>query len=97
MTGLIRLKSARLSAVAMQVGAVGVEPGLGAADIGINACNDPPESARMIHLDQVGNLVRGEIVEHEGRSHDQPPRERQNAARRARAPPAALIAHRYAP
>src|SRR6185369_9969250 len=97
MTGLIRLKSARLSAVAMQVGAVGVEPGLGAADIRIDARNDPPEPARMIHLDQMRDLVRGEIVEHEGRSHDQPPRERQNAARGTRAPSAALIAHRYAP
>src|SRR4029077_10427973 len=97
MTGLIRLKSARLSAVAMQVGALRDEPALGTADIGIDACNDPPEPARMIHLDQMRNLVRGEIIEHEGRSHYEPPRERQNTARGARAPPAALIAHRNEP
>src|SRR5262245_66198305 len=51
----------------------------------------------MIHLDKMSNLVRGEIVEHEGRSHDQPPGERQDTGRGARAPTAALIAHRHAP
>src|SRR5215813_4041101 len=95
--GVRRYRLLRLRAVAMQVGAVRIEPGLGAADVGVDARDQPPEPARMVHLDKMGNLVRGEIVEHEGRSEDQPPGERQHPGRGARAPAAALIAHRYAP
>ena len=30
---------------------------------------------RMIHVDEMGDLVRGEIIEHVARRHDQPPGE----------------------
>ena len=69
----LRCQSVRLGAVAVQVGAVRVEPRLGAAEIGINARDQTPEPARMIHLDEMSNLVRGEIIEHERRSQNQPP------------------------
>ena len=69
----MRCQSARLGAVAVQVGAVCVEPRLGASGIGINARDQAPEPARMIHLDEMSNLVRGEIIEHERRSQNQPP------------------------
>src|SRR4051794_20698471 len=42
------------------------------------------------------HLVGSEIVEHERRRHDQPPRERQHAGVRAGAPAARLVAHRNA-
>src|SRR5260370_27191994 len=66
-----------LNAVAMQVVAVGIEPGLGALDMIADPVDHPPEPRRMIHLDEMRDLVRGEIVQHVGRREDQPPRERQ--------------------
>ena len=76
---------------------MGVEPGLGAADIRIDALDDPPEPARMVHLDQMRDLVRGEIVEHEGRRQDQPPRDKTRRRSRSTSPSGSLIAHRDAP
>ncbi len=57
----------------------------------------PPEPRRVVHLLKVRNLVGGEVVEHERRRQDQPPRERENARGRAGAPAACLIAHADAP
>ena len=66
-----------LDAVAMQVVAVGVEPGLGALDMTADPADHPPEPRRMVHLDEMRHLMGGEIVEHIRRRQDQPPRERQ--------------------
>src|SRR5450756_509341 len=71
--------------IAMQIGAVGVEPGLGARDVRADALDHAPEPARVVHFDKMRDLVRREIVEHEGRREDQSPRIRQYAGGRARA------------
>src|SRR5712671_4055145 len=42
-----------LQAVAMQVRAVGVEPGLGALGVGADPEDRAPEARRMIHLDEM--------------------------------------------
>src|SRR5450759_5459708 len=60
--------------IAMQIGAVGVEPGLGARDVRADALDHAPEPARVVHFDKMRDLVRREIVEHEGRREDQSPR-----------------------
>ena len=62
-----------LNAVAMQVVAVGVEPGLGALDMIADPRNDPPEPGRMVHFDEMRDLMGGEIVQHVRRREDQPP------------------------
>src|SRR6202007_1491053 len=80
--------------IAMQVVAVGIEPGLGALDMAADPGDHPPESRRMIHLDQMRHLMGGEIVHHIGRREDQPPRERQRARRGAGPPAARLVADR---
>src|ERR1019366_916461 len=51
--------------IAMQIGAVGVEPGLGARDVRADALDHAPEPARVVHFDKMRDLVRREIVEHE--------------------------------
>src|SRR5262249_3513399 len=64
-------------AVAVEIGAVGVEPGFGALRVGIEARHEPPEARRVVEFDQMRDLVRGEIIEHERGRQDQPPGERQ--------------------
>src|SRR6266446_2304722 len=56
-----------LDAVTMQIVAVRIEPPLGALDRGTDFRDHAPESRRMVHLDQMRDLVGGEIVQHEGR------------------------------
>src|ERR1700724_3738975 len=85
-----------LYAVAMQVVAVGVEPGLGALDVTADPADHSPEPRRMIHFDEMGHLMAGEIIQHIRRREDQPPRERQRPRGGARAPAARLIADRQA-
>src|SRR5712692_3902844 len=80
-------------AISVQVGAVDVEPDFGALDVGVEALHQPPEPRRVIELDEMGNLVRGEVIEHEWRRENEPPGERQYAGIRARAPAARLVAH----
>ena len=53
-----------LDAVAMQIVAVGIEPGLGALDMTADPADHPPEPRRMIHLDEMRHLMGGEIVQH---------------------------------
>jgi hypothetical protein len=43
----------------MQIGAVGIEPRFRAAQIRADSLNQPPESARVSHFDQVRDFVRG--------------------------------------
>ena len=83
-------------AEAVQVGAVDVEPRLGAVGVRADAVHQPPEPRRVVHLDQMRHLVDGEIVQHERRREDEPPGIRQHAGGRARAPAARLVAHRDA-
>jgi hypothetical protein len=47
----------------------------------------------VIHVGEMGDLMRGEIVEHERRREDETPGEGQRAARGAGAPASGLIAH----
>jgi len=66
-------------AVAMQIRAVDVEPYLGPAHVGAHALHQLPELLRVVHLDEVRDLVGGEIVEHETRREHETPRERQHS------------------
>src|SRR5262249_25846112 len=52
-----------------------------------------PKSRPMIHVTEMRDLMRSEIVEHKrGREHEAP-REGERAARRARSPARGLVAH----
>ena len=57
----------------MQLGTMRGEPGFGSGRLRANALDQPPEGMAVVHLDQMRDLVRGEIVEHEGWRQDQPP------------------------
>src|SRR5713226_10609271 len=85
-----------LQSIAVQLGAVGVEPHLGAVGRRTEREQHAPEARRVIHLEELRDLVRGEIVEHVRRREDEAPGEGQHAGRRARAPAARLIADRDA-
>ena len=63
--------------VAMQDGAMGVEPRLGAVVIRAKPLHQPPEPRRVVHLDQMRHFVGGEVFEHVARRQDEPPGERQ--------------------
>ena len=79
-------------AEAVQVGAVDLQPRLGALGLGKQPARQLPEHRRMVHVHDMRDLVRGEIVEHIGRREDQPPGEIETAGRRARAPAARGVA-----
>src|SRR3954449_13303009 len=81
----------------VQLAAVALEPALGLLGALAQAVDDAPEAVRVIHLLEVRDLVRGEVVEHERGGEDQPPGEAQAALGRARAPAARRIAHRQPP
>src|SRR5437868_15528758 len=76
----------------MQRSAFQAQPGARPVAVAAQPLDQPPEAARVVVLDEVGDLVRGQVVEHERRRHDQPPRERQVTLARARAPTRALVA-----
>ena len=80
----------------MQRVAIRVEPALGTLPVRADARDDAPEARRVVHLDEMRDLVRRQIVEHERRGENEPPRIRQHAAGRARAPAAGLIPYRHA-
>src|SRR5271167_1408169 len=71
-----------------------LEPGFGAVRLRARAAQEAPEFRRMVEVDEMGDLVRREIVEHERRREDQAPGEAERAGRRARAPAAHRVAHR---
>src|SRR5579872_334316 len=81
----------------MEIVAVGIEPGLGTLDMAADFSHDFPEPRRMVHLDEMGDFVGREVVEHVRRREDQPPGERQRAGRGARTPAARLVADREPP
>jgi hypothetical protein len=58
----------------MQFTAMDVEPYLGSFVIRAKALDQAPKPRGMIHLDEVRDFVRREIVEHETRRQDEPPR-----------------------
>jgi len=72
-----------LNAGTMQVVAMGIEPVLGALDMAADPAADPPEPRRVIHLDEMRDLMGGQIVQHVGRREDQPPGKRQRSGRGA--------------
>src|ERR1700682_738805 len=80
----------------MQLYAMRIEPHLGAAGVGAHAEHGAPEARRMVHLDEMRDLVRGGVIEHEIGRENEPPRERQYAGGRARSPAARLVADRHA-
>ena len=88
----VRRRPLVLDAVAVQVVAVGVEPGLGALDMVADPGHDSPEPRRVVHFHEMRDLMCGEIVQHVRRCQDQPPRERQRSCRGARTPAARLVA-----
>src|SRR5260370_6974741 len=89
----IAIAALRGEAVTVQVGAVHVEPHLGALDVGIKALHQPPKPRRGVKLHEMEHLVRAKVVEHDRGRENEPPRERQYARVRARAPTARLVAH----
>jgi len=70
----IGLRLARIETVMVQVGAMRIEPGFCTAHVGADSLDQPPESARVIHLDQVRHFMRRQVVQHKGRrQYDNPP------------------------
>src|SRR5438093_9063725 len=51
---------ASVETVAMKIGAMSVEPSLGMAHMRADTLDQPPEPARVVHLDQMSNLVGSE-------------------------------------
>jgi hypothetical protein len=61
----IAQRSPRANTEAMQIGAMHVEPTLGAIEFRIETLHQPPKPQRMIEFHQMADLVRGKVVEHE--------------------------------
>ena len=49
------------------------EPGFGVIRVSAKLPRQLPKSWRMVEMHEMRHLVGGEIVENEGRRHDQPP------------------------
>ena len=73
------------------------QPVLGLLEARHGGGDELPEAGPVVHLAQMRHLVGGDIVEHVGGRQDQPPGERQQPARRARAPAGRLVAQRDVP
>src|SRR5687768_18388815 len=69
--------------IGMQLGAMRLEPALGAARMRAMAENQAPEAAAMIHMLEMRHLVRRDIVEDEGRRQDEAPGIGQSSVRGA--------------
>src|SRR5262249_60653947 len=72
---------------------VHIEPSLGALGFRIEPLHQAPEPRRMVQLHEMAHLVRGKVVEHEGRRENEAPGERQHARIGTRAPTARLITY----
>ena len=57
----------------MQLGAVRVKPRFCTLDIRAELVDQPPEAMRVVHLDQMGDLMGCQIIKHIGRREDQAP------------------------
>ena len=66
-------------AIAMQARAMLLQPAARLLVARHGALHQRPESRPVIHVTEMGDLVRGEIIEHEGRSQHEPPGEGQSA------------------
>src|SRR5262245_43971636 len=84
---------APLGTVSVQAGTMLAEPSPCLLVTRNRSLDEFPEAGPVIHLGEMGNLVRREIVQHKGRRENEPPGERQGAAGRAGAPARALVAH----
>src|SRR5262249_17795599 len=80
-------------AITVQIGTVHIEPSLGALGFRIEPLHQAPEPRRMVQLHEMAHLVRGKVVEHEGRRENEAPGERQHARIGTRAPTARLITY----
>src|ERR1700674_163822 len=60
------------------------------------ALDEAPKARTVIHVAEMGHLVGGEIIEHEGRREHETPGEGQSARRRAGSPARGLVAHEKA-
>jgi hypothetical protein len=57
----------------MQIGAMHVQPHLGAFVLWVYTRYQPPETSGVIELEEVADLVSGEIIEHERWSENEAP------------------------
>ena len=64
-TGLLYEMTATLSKLNLNIAS---------AHVGASFFNQPPETPRVIHLDEMGDLVHSEIIEHEWRRQNEAPR-----------------------
>ena len=69
------LRSGLIRPEAQEPRAIRLEPGFGAFDMCRELGENFPECWRMVHVDEMRDLVRGEIIEHVARRHDEPPGE----------------------
>ena len=60
----------------MQLSAMAFQPGLGVGAAGAQRVGEAPKARRVVVLDQMGDLVCGDIIEHRRRRQDQPPGKR---------------------
>lgn len=63
----------------MQGCAISFQPRLGGICFGTNLFENSPEAMGVVEFAQMGDFVRGEVVEHEVGGQDQTPREIQRA------------------
>src|SRR6266516_4730047 len=73
-----------------------LEPSLGVTVIGARFFDPVPITARMIHLPQMHQLVKNDVIAHKVRRLDQAPVQRNRPFHRTRSPARSLIAHRDA-
>src|SRR5690349_1389557 len=78
----------------VQGAAVDLEPFLGLVGAGADPVDVAPEAGGVVELAQVSDLVGGQVIQHEGRRHDEPPGEVERSLGRAGAPAALGVAHR---
>jgi hypothetical protein len=81
----------------MEIGAMRLEPGFGAIRFRIQPVCHAPKGLGMIHMHEMGDFVRSQIFENEGRRENETPGKIKRARRRARAPTACRIAEGDAP
>ena len=82
-----------VSTVGPEPAAVAIEPGARSIVIRRQALHQSPEARPVIHLREMRDLVRHNIIENAFRRQDEPPAERKTPGRRAAAPAARRIAH----
>lgn len=82
---------------AVQLRAVLTQPRTVRLIVGAQLGHDRPKVGRMVHLYQMGHLMRRDIAQDRRRGHNQPPRKHQVAPVRARPPARTRIAQRDPP